>query len=156
MLHPPEDGKIESWHRFYASTANNRAWELAESQADARNDGELLNAAHASAWHWQAVGTELNHMRAKMLLAQVYALIGRGEIALRYADEMKTYFLAQSETPDWELAFVHTIHARAAWAAGDRQQHARSYAAATAALGAIADEEDRAIVQRTYAQVPIP
>src|SRR5262245_21827739 len=86
----PDDLKPTSWHRFFAAAANNRAWELAELQAREVDIRELLNAAHAAAWHWQAVGNELNRMRALMLLAQAHAMAGLGTSALAYANEMRS------------------------------------------------------------------
>lgn len=156
MPRSPEDTKPESWHRFFASTANNFAWELAELPATEIDLRELLNAAHAAAWHWQSVGNELNHMRALMLLAQAHAMAGLGSTALAYADEMRSYFLAEPSTSDWEMAFVHTIHAHAASVAGSAEEHARSYAQAEKALGAVTNPEDRDIVQRVYRHVPVP
>ena len=156
MLKPPEDTRPDSWSRFFAATANNRAWQLAEqvpAEADAR---ELLDAAHAAAWHWHAVGNELQRMRALMLLAQAHATAGLGTTALAYADEMRSHFLAAPDTPDWELAFVHAVHAHAAAVAGSPQRHAHSYAQAVSALAAIADREDRAIVERVFRHVPPP
>ncbi|HMF27372.1 MAG TPA: hypothetical protein VKE42_01285, partial [Candidatus Cybelea sp.] len=117
---------------------------------------ELLNAAHAAAWHWGHVGNELNRMRALMLLAQAHAQAGLGTSALAYADEMKAYFLASPSTPDWEVAFTHVVHSYSAWAAKATEQHARSYAQALQAVAAIADEEDRAIVERVFRHVPAP
>src|SRR5262245_16208037 len=152
----PEDLKPTSWHRFFAATANNRAWELAELQVTEVDVRELLNAAHAAAWHWQAVGNELNRMRALMLLAQAHAMAGLGTSALAYANEMRSYFLAIPSTPDWELAFVHTVHAHAASVAGAAKQHAESHVLATRALEGIADERDRSIVERVYRHVPTP
>ena len=152
----PEDTRPESWHRFFGASANNAAWTLAELPAAEVDTRELLNAAHAAAWHWQQVGNELNRMRALMLLAQAHALSGLGASALSYADEMKSYFLAAPDTPDWERAFTHVIHAHAAWAAGRREQHARSHAAAVAAVAAIADAQDRAIVELVFRHVPAP
>jgi hypothetical protein len=156
MLKSPEDTKPESWHRFFAATANNRAWLLAELPTKEVNPRELLDAAHAAAWHWQAIGNELNHMRAVMLLAQAHAMAGLGTTALAYAEEMRSYFLATPNTPDWEVAFVHVAHAWAAHAAGSAQQHAESYALATKAVGGIADEEDKNIVERVYRHLPAP
>jgi len=152
----PEDIKPESWHRFFASTANNRAWQLAELPAREMDLRELLNAAHAAAWHWQVIGNELNRMRAVMLLAQAHAMAGLGTSALAYAEEMRTYFMAMPSTPDWELAFVHTVHAYAASVAGSAEQHAESYGLAARALEAIADKKERSIVERVYRHVPIP
>jgi hypothetical protein len=150
----PTDANPESWHRFFGASANNAAWALAELPASEVDRQELLNAAHAAAWHWQHVGIELNRMRALMLLAQAHAQAGLGTTALAFADEMRAYFLAAPSTPDWELAFAHIVHAHAAWAAGVRDQHAQSYAMAVEAVAAIADEEDRKIVQRVFRHLP--
>jgi hypothetical protein len=156
MAKAPEDTNPESWHRFFAATANNKAWPLAEAPRSEVDALALLNAAHASAWHWQAIGNELNHKRSIMLLAQAHAVAGLGQSALLYANEMRSYFLGEPTTPDWELAFTHAIHANAAHAAGQTEQHQSSYALARSAIDAIADEEDRDIVVRLFKQVPRP
>lgn len=152
----PDGIEPDSWHRYFGSTANNRAWTLAEMPADEVDRDELLNAAHAAAWHWQQIGNEVNRMRACMLLAQAHARAGLGSSALAYAERMRAYFLSASNTPDWERAFTHVVHAHAAAAAGAPQQHADSYANAQAALRAVADDEDRAIVERVFRHVPRP
>ena len=115
----------------------------------------MLNTAHASAWHWTKVGTELNRMRAVMLLAEVHALLGFGQSALTYAEEMRTYFLGV-QSPDWEVAFVHAVHAHAASAAGETEQHRTSYGLAVAALEAVSNEKERSIVASTLSHVPTP
>lgn len=155
-MNSPENTKPESWHRFFGATANNAAWALAELPAGDGNQLELLSAAHAAAWHWQHVGTELNRMRALMLLALAHAQAGLGTTALAYAEEMQTYFLASPSTPDWEIAFVHVVHAHAAWAAGAKEIHAHSYGQGARAIDAIAGDEDRDIVQRVFRHVPRP
>jgi hypothetical protein len=63
---PSEDAT--AWLRRSAAAGNNRAWELSVQSRSAAEDQEMLNAAHASAWHWGMMGTELNRMRATMLL----------------------------------------------------------------------------------------
>ncbi len=156
MPHQPTDTDPASWARYFAMAGNNRAWELAAQIArSAAEDREMLDAAHASAFHWNAVGTELNRMRAAYLVAEVHALLGFGASALALADEALTWF-RDVDSPDWERAFLHTIHAHAAAAAGDAAAHADSYAAAVEALAAIADPEDRNIVEQTFLQVPRP
>jgi hypothetical protein len=151
----PTDSDLQDWHKRFAITTNNRAWELSVLERTAEQDQEMLDAAHASAWHWSAVGTELNRMRSTMLLAEVHALLGFGASALHYAEEMRTYFVGR-ETDDWELAFTHVIHAHAASAAGAVETHRLAYQAAKIALKAIADDEDRAIVNKTFSHVPMP
>ena len=155
-MKPPQDPNLESWHRFFGASANNRAWTLAELPATQVDREELLNAAHAAAWHWHQIGTELHRMRATMLLAQAHAQAGLGVSALAYAEAMRTYFLAAPDTPDWEVAFTHVVHAHAAAAAGSPEQHGESFARAQAAIDAIRDDEDRAIVERDFRHVPRP
>jgi hypothetical protein len=152
----PKDTDPKSWHRFFGSSANNAAWALAELPAIQVDRRELLDAAHAAAWHWRQAGTQLNEMRALMLLAQAHAQAGLGETAVAFADEMRAYFVAQPSTPDWELAFTHAIHAHAAWADRASEQHSASYAAAIAAIAAIKDPQDRDIVEQVFRHVPAP
>lgn len=151
-----EDANSASGHRFFGSSANNVAWALAELPRSEVSSLELLNAAHAAAWHWQAIGTELHRMRALMLLAQAHAQAGLGRTALAYAREMSSYFLAASTTPDWEIAFSHVVHAHAAYAAGEHGEHARAYLLAVEATAAIAEERERVIVERVFRHVPAP
>jgi hypothetical protein len=61
-------------------------------------------AAHASAWHWRKVGTELNRMRVTMLLAELHSSLGA------------------------------IVHAHASSAAGDAVKHRASYELAVATL----------------------
>jgi hypothetical protein len=144
-----------AWHRRFAAASNNRAWDLSVQTRNAAEDREMLDAAHASAWHWTKVGTELNFMRATMLLAEVHALLGFGQSALAYAENMRTYFLG-IQSPDWEMAFVHVVYAHAASAAGESEKHRTSYALAVAALEAVSNEKERSIVASTFSHVPKP
>lgn len=147
--------EAKAWHKRFAAAANNRAWELSVQTRTVAEDQEMLDAAHTSAWHWMKVGTEVNHMRATMLLAEVHALLGLGHSALAYAEEMRTYFLG-IQSPDWEVAFVHVVHAHAAAAAGETKKHQASYERAVAAFDAISNEKERSIVADTFGHVPKP
>ena len=156
MAQAPTTTDPALWHRFFAMQGNNRAWDLVEQSRVHAANHDLLDAAHAAAWHWRAIGTELNHMRATMLLAEVHALLGHGQTALAYAEAMKAYFLGKSDTPDWEIAFTHAIHAHAAHAAGRGELHAAAYRDAAASIAVVKDDEDRAVVLKTFALVPAP
>ena len=155
-MKPPADAHPEAWHRFFAASANNAAWTLAELPAAELDPTALLAAAHAAAWHWEHVGSELHRMRACTLLALAHARAGLGATALAYADEMRAFFLAREATPDWEIAMVHVAHAHAAAAARDTALHAALYAEGVRALAAVADDQDREVVKRVLAHVPAP
>lgn len=115
----------------------------------------MLHAAHAAAWHWARVGTELNGARANMLLGMAHALAGDGPLALRYATSSFNYF-NEHEAPTWEQAFAHAALAAAAKAAGNAGLHAEHHAEAERLGAAIADAEERAIFMRSFNQVPRP
>lgn len=152
---PLDETQAHRWHRRFASTCNNRAWELSVQARDPAQDREMLDAAHTAAWHWSQIGTELNRMRATTLLAEVHSALGMGPSALMLAETMCAYFLGR-ETADWELALTHAVHAHAAHAAGRPAEHRAAYARAEAALGTIAGKEDRAVIAKTFSRVPRP
>ena len=156
MVQTPDNPDPLAWHRYFAMECNNRAWQLSVEPRDTLKDREMLNAAHGSAWHWELVGTDLNRMRATTLLAEVHALLGHGATALGYAREMRDYFLTKADVPDWEVALTHAVYAHAAHAAGELAPHREAYQNATTAIAAISDEEDRAIVLKTFKQVTVP
>jgi hypothetical protein len=150
----PEE--IERSHRWHAIECNNLAWMLSDLPARTNaQDEEMLHAAHASAFHWGVVGTELQQARARMLLGHVYAALGLGQAALQYAQQSYDY-LAAHEPPDWEIAFAHAILAHAAFAAGEDELHAAHYAAAQELGRTIADSEDREIFHATFDHIPGP
>ena len=113
MPHIPDSTDPKDWHRYFAIENNNRAWELATGSRTEKENQEMLNSAHASALHWDLAGNELNHIRAKTLLAEVHALLGYGSSALAYIEEVREFLLKQ-DSADWEIALLHTIHAHAA------------------------------------------
>jgi hypothetical protein len=152
----PTTDDIAKWHKWFAVACNNRGWELVEQpHLTPSNVHELLHAAHAAAWHWARVGTGLNDARASMLLGFAHARAGDGGLALRYAKSSFNYF-SERETPDWEQAFAHATLAAAAAAAGDTTLHAEHHAEAARLGDRIADEENRAVFARAFAQVPVP
>jgi hypothetical protein len=154
MAQTPDNFLPASWHKYFAMEANNSAWDLSEGSENVLGNTALLDAAHASAWHWRVAGTELHHMRSVMLLALVHARLGMGPSAWAYAEQMKNFFTAKSDTPDWEIAFVHVIHALAAQAHSQAEAFQTSHASAVTSLGAIQDPEDRAVVEKTFNLLP--
>ena len=143
-------------HRQHAMECNNLAWALSESTyRTPLQDNEMLDAAHASAYHWARIGTDLNRARARMLLGHVHAALGMTATALVYARESFEY-LAAHNAPDWEIAFAHAVLAHAAFAAGEVDLHRRHFASANELGRAIADPEDREIFFKTFNVIPAP
>lgn len=144
MPHPDLAPDMQAWHRQLAMLCNNRAWQLSIQDRSVAEDREMLTVAHTSAYHWALIGNELNRMRATALLAEVHALLGHGITAMALATQMRDFFLARTETPDWELAFTHAIYVHSA------------YQAAVAAAAVIAEDEDRRIFNESFQRIPVP
>ena len=156
MAAAPSAEEIAQSHRWHAIECNNLAWSLSElPRRTPEQDAEMLDAAHASAFHWNRVGTELTAARAHMLLGRVHAALGLGATALRHAQESYGY-LADHNPPDWELAFAHAVLAHAACAAGDKSLHEEHYSKAEALGRSIAGDEDREIFFKTFTLIPTP
>jgi hypothetical protein len=156
MADAPDPADVEKWQRWFAVECNNRAWRLAEQATRTpAEDEEMLHSAHAAALHWSKVGTELNQVRATMLLAQAHALVGDGPRALGYARPAFAY-VTEHESEPWELAFAHAVMANAAAASQESSLHATHYARAKALGNALTDEEEHAIFEATFRVIPAP
>ncbi len=150
------DESLQKQHQYFAIECNNQSWALATKDRSAEEDHEMLDLAHAAAWHWSIVGTELNFMRSSLLLAHVHGLLGMGPTSLVYAQECGEYFLSKEDTPDWEIAFVHMVIAQAAYAVGDMDAFSEAYDLTQEVIDAISKDEDRKIVVASFERIPSP
>ena len=156
MSNPPTAEEVAAWQKRLASQANNRAWTLAESTSrSAAEDEEMLQAAHAAMYFWKIVGDASNRAHAAQLVAHAYALLGLPNPAKHYLKQSQPYFLEQPSQP-WEQAFAHAIAANVAAAAGEVEPHAKHYRDAERLVAALADHEERKILQATMRVVPRP
>lgn len=156
MAEANNDQDVATWHRRFAVDANNRAWQLSEAATrSGAEDQAMLEAAHAAAYHWRKIGTDVHVARAEMLLAHVHALLGHGTIAMPYA-RASFASVTSRESPDWEIAFAHAVLANAASAAADAPLHAHHYALAKKLGTSLASAEERQIFDATFSRIPIP
>jgi hypothetical protein len=134
------DAEVE---RKVAVELFNYTWTLLENPGrTARDDDEMVNAAHASRHHWERIGTPVNHARGEWQLARVYAVLGRPEPALHHARRCLELCEAHG-IGDFDLAYAHEALARAHAAAGEPEGAARHEDLAREAAAAIAEDDDR-------------
>lgn len=152
----PTQEMIEEWHRWFAMSCNNRAWDLIDRSVRTEKDNrEMLLNAYAAVYHWSKAGTLVHIARADMLLARVYSLLKKPEEAMMYARGCLAFF-EKGQGEDWDLAFAHAEMALAAWSAGDKPLYIRHYYAAFELGKLIKDEEDRLIFQEEFKRIPKP
>jgi uncharacterized protein YndB with AHSA1/START domain len=131
-------------HRAFARSLNGLVWRLlARTGRTADDDARMVDAAHASQYHWREAGGP-PATRGEWLVSHVYAVLGRPEPALHHA--RRCLALADGpEVADFDTAYAAEAMARALACAGDLDQAAGWHSRATAAGATIADDEDRKI-----------
>ena len=140
-------------HRRLGVDLYNHTWTLLElpDRSPTQVD-EMVDAAHASAWHWTRAGGALaNAARSQWLIARVYSTIGRAEPALWHANRcvaLAEAAVAAGVAEDWDLAAALEGLARARLVAGDDASARTTAARAADALESSADPEDREQIER--------
>ena len=155
MTTQPPDLGAET-HRALGAGLYNRTWELLAIEGrTADQDDELVDTAHASAWHWRRVGNVANEARGHWLCARVYALLGRGEPAVHHAGRAVAIVAAGGEGFEaWDEAAAAEAMARALAVSGDGAGAALWKGRARLALNAIAEEDDRAVIEADLDSLP--
>ncbi|PPA70684.1 hypothetical protein [Jeotgalibacillus proteolyticus] len=99
-------------HRQEAIELFNKTWELLELQEKSSEQQlEMIRVAQASRYHWGIAGDYKNWSRGEWLISRVYAELGDGESALKYAlvnEKLHTDYGLE----DYDAAFVHEALAR--------------------------------------------
>lgn len=150
-----EPTPIDVDHRQLGVDLFNHVWTLLELPSRTpEQDDELLNAAYASRYHWSRVGEPKHLARGEWQIARAYCVLGRGEPALHHARRCLAILEAADAKEDWDLPFAYEALARASLVAGDAEA-ALAHAAKARELGAaIADPEDRELLESDLAGLP--
>jgi len=129
----------------------NRTWELMEKAKRSRqDDDEMIHAAHASRYHWGVVGKPENLARGEWQISRVYAVLGRGELAIAHAQRCLE-ICNQRGLADWDIAYAYESLARAHKTAGHVVEARMFKKLARAAGNQIAEAEDREHFDEDYA-----
>jgi hypothetical protein len=142
-------------HRKLGVELFNATWDLMEkSDRTLDDDALMIHMAHASAYHWLQVGAPENAARSHWQCSRVYTVLGRSEPAIYHAT-LTLDMCDRNSIGDFDLAFAYEALARAYAVAGDMDESARWLAKAQAASADIADPEDRDLLRRDLATIPI-
>ena len=138
-------------HRELGKELFNRTWELMELEPrTVEQEDELIYTAHASRYHWSRAGGPEHAARGEWQCSRVYAVLGRGEPALRHARRCLEICQANG-IGDWDLAFAYEALSRAHRVAGDDAEAERYKELAARAGEAIGDPEDREHLEKDLA-----
>ena len=132
-------------HRQLGVDLYNYTWTVLEQKDRTRDDDdELLNATHASAYHWShapGAGPQ-NAARSQWQISRVNAVLGRGAAALYHAERCLEH-CTENGIGDWDVAAAYEAVARAHSVLGNDAEFRRNLELGREALAQIANEEDR-------------
>jgi uncharacterized protein YndB with AHSA1/START domain len=136
-------------HREWGRKSNNRVWALlGEGRPSPDVFAELVDAAHASLWHWSYAGGPIERQRGEWLLSHVYAVVGDGPAALRHALRCRESSDANPDgQQDFDVAYGCEALARAYKVSGETALAAEWFERAQRAGEQIANDKDREIFE---------
>jgi hypothetical protein len=140
-------------HRRIGSDLFNYTWSLLDRpKLRPVEVDEMLNAAHASRYHWGHAGTALNRSIAEWQLSRVYSTLGRPEPALYHA-RRALEIARHDRLSRFYLAYAYEGMARASALAGDRRGRARYLRQARTVGSRIRDPDDRRMLAEDLATI---
>jgi len=149
---PPTDRA--GWVKTLAIESFNGAWDLIDAaDRSPEDDRQMLLLAAASRLHWAEVGTAENIAVGDWQVAHVLSLLGYGDAALAFASAAHER-VVDNGIGGYLVASTLEGVARAHAARGDAPARDDYLAKATAALDAIDDAEDRALIASQIDSVP--
>jgi len=141
-------------HRKIGSDLFNYTWSLLErKKRSLAETDELLNAAHASRYHWGHAGTPLNLSIGEWQVSRVYAVLGRAEPAL-YHGRRALEIARRNRLGRFYLAYAYEALARAAAVDGDRRARNRYLREARRIGAEVRDRDDRRTLLEDLATIP--
>jgi DNA-binding transcriptional MerR regulator len=143
-------------HRTLGVDLFNKTWNLmGKPTRTPEEDDEMIHCAHASAYHWQQVGTRANRARSEWQCSRVHAILGQSELALHHARRCHEIAAANEDgsMEDWDLAGAYEALARAHLTAGHREEAAHWARLGRETTAALADEDERKVFEADFATI---
>jgi hypothetical protein len=143
-------------HRAEAVALFNAVWQMLDApDRTPAQDDQMVHAAHASRWHWSQAGELAGAQQlavGEWQCSRVYSVLGRGEPALHHA-KASLAVCEEAGLGDWVEAAALEALARASAVAGDAAAARNWLERARTATAAIADPEDREVIDADLASV---
>lgn len=141
-------------HKVFAVGIFNQTWDYLDKKDRTPEDDErMINAAHASLYHWSRIGEPLNLQRGEWMVAHVNTILSQKEAALRHA-KICLDLTEKHKIGDFDLGFAHECYARALALNGYKEESEKHYKLAEEAGGYIKEKGDKDYFLKTLAVGP--
>jgi tetratricopeptide (TPR) repeat protein len=134
---------LQAAHKYFSVECFNGAWKLLDkAERSAEDDEQMLRLSMASHWHWtqREDATPTNTSVAYWQTARIYAVLGQGQNARRYAQKCLTASQGDDIAPFY-LGYAYEALARAELVCGNREQMEKYLAEARRVAQTIPDAE---------------
>lgn len=146
--------ETKDMHRKFAVDCFNQTWALLDkSERSKEEDLRMIRTAHASRYHWDEIGEPVNFARGDWQIARVYAVLGFGVMAYKYAKSCLT-ICEKENLGDFDLAFAYEALARACAVSGDAAQLEGYISLAMDAGEGIQKEDDKSYFFQELKSIP--
>jgi tetratricopeptide (TPR) repeat protein len=109
-------------HKKFAVNAFNLTWNLLDKkERTSEEDDQMVNAAHASRFHWGEIGTPLEFEWGEWQISRVYSVLNRSEEAKHHARRCLD-ICKKNHIGDFDIAFAYEAMARSAAIAGQSEE----------------------------------
>lgn len=144
----------EECNKKFAVDLFNYVWSLLSKQErTVEEDEEMVNAAHASCFHWSKVGIPVNLQRGEWLISHVYAVLKRAEPALHHA-KICLRLTEEHKFRDFDLVYAYEGMARALAVSGNKNERNKYINLAKEAGNEIKEKEDRELFFNDLKSIP--
>ncbi|MCV4231700.1 hypothetical protein OHJ21_11015 [Virgibacillus sp. LDC1] len=137
------DNQEPKTHKQFAMECFNQVWDILENAQRTPEDEEnMIHICHSSFWHWTRVEdhTQRNLSIGYWQLSRVYAVVGQGDQALRYAQRCIIVGSSASLEPFY-IGYGYEAEARAYLVLGNKEQAMASKKNATRYLDKVIDQD---------------
>jgi hypothetical protein len=127
----------------FAKNLFNLTWSFLDKKDRTKEDNDkMINAAHASHYHWMEIGTPLEFERGEWQISRVYSVLNMPESALYHAKRCLEVCQV-NKYGDFDIAFAYEGMARANAVAGNKTECKKYIELAKKAGEQISSKEDR-------------
>lgn len=132
-------------HKYYSANCFNKAWDLIDKeQRTPEEDEQMIRLSLASHYHWtqRADYSNTSASIGYWQTARIYAILDQADNALRYG-QLCLKVSQEAGVPPFFLGFAYEALARAAAAAGNRQDMTAYLNEARSAAEKVQKADDR-------------
>ena len=135
----------QKMHHYMGIEMNIQTWNLlGKEERNEKDDARMINFAHASLYHWRKSHKyrPINEQRGQWMLSHVYAVLGKSEEALYYAEETSRLTIEQ-DLKDFDLAYSYEALARANAVLANKNECVKYLEKAEETGSLISNEDDK-------------